>query len=147
MIAAPIASFSGVAHPWMCDTMGHMNVRFYAAMFDDASFHLLGRVSDPRTDIAARLGWADVRCEIDYEHETEVGTLLSVHSHLEKVGRTSIVYVHAMSDALKDTVHVRARIVSVRLDLAARQKVELDPTTRDRAEALMLQAGPVEGSP
>jgi acyl-CoA thioester hydrolase len=30
-----------VMHPWMCDAMGHLTTRFYLALFDDASYHLL----------------------------------------------------------------------------------------------------------
>lgn len=34
-MTAPLATFVGVAHPWMCDAMGHVNVRHYAAMLYD----------------------------------------------------------------------------------------------------------------
>ena len=30
-----------VAHPWMCDVLGHMTTRHYVAMFDDAAYHML----------------------------------------------------------------------------------------------------------
>jgi len=30
-----------IVHPWLCDVMGHMNVRHYIGMFDDASYQLL----------------------------------------------------------------------------------------------------------
>ena len=128
-------TFTGVAHPWLCDSMGHLNVRHYAAMFDDASFQLLGRVAghDPAHDSA---GWADVRCEIDYRHETPAGTLLTIRSHVEKVGTSSLTYVHVMSGSLDGVVHAQARIVSVRFDLAARRKIELDQPLRKAAEAL-----------
>ena len=33
-----------VAHPWMCDVLGHLTTRFYVGMFDDASYHLLHAV-------------------------------------------------------------------------------------------------------
>ena len=48
-------TFTGVADPWMCDSMGHVNVRHYAPMFDDASLQLLGRVAgeDPATTAPA----------------------------------------------------------------------------------------------
>ncbi len=29
-----------VAHPWMCDVLGHMTTRHYVAMFDDAAYHM-----------------------------------------------------------------------------------------------------------
>ncbi|RWQ64846.1 MAG: hypothetical protein EOS85_34505, partial [Mesorhizobium sp.] len=56
-----IDSFIGVAQPWLCDEFGHMNRRFYAAMFDDATLVVLRFLDvDDRQD---SLGWADVRTE------------------------------------------------------------------------------------
>ena len=34
----------GIVHPWLCDVMGHMNVRHYMGMFEDASYQLLAEV-------------------------------------------------------------------------------------------------------
>ena len=140
MTTAGAISLMTVAHPWMCDMMGHVNVRHYAAMFDDASFQLLGRVADPAADAEQKLGWADVRCEIDYKHETPSGALLTIRSHIEKVGRSSLTYVHVMSGSLDGTEHARARVVSVRFDLMARRKIDLDPEARANAEGLVPAA-------
>ena len=62
--------------------MGHLNVRHYVAMFDDASFQLLGRIAGREMD--AKLGWADVRMEIAYKHETPLGKLVTIRSRVEK---------------------------------------------------------------
>lgn len=126
----PVTTFMGVAHPWQCDTMGHMNVRHYAAMFDDASFQLLGQLAGP--DVEGR-GWADIRCEIDYVHETSAGTLLTIVSHVEKLGRSSLTYAHEMRGTVDGAVHARARVVSVRFDLAARAKMDIEDAIRARA--------------
>ena len=130
-----VVTYAGVVHPWMCDTMGHLNVRHYVAMFDDASFQLLGRVTG-KEDPEAGLGWADVRMEIDYKHETPVGTLVTIRSRVEKVGTSSLTYLHEMSGTLDGVVHALMRTVTVRFDLRRRGKVELDPATRERALAL-----------
>ena len=130
-----VVTYAGVVHPWMCDTMGHLNVRHYVAMFDDASFQLLGRVTG-KEDPEAGLGWADVRMEIDYKHETPVGTLVTIRSRVEKVGASSLTYAHEMSGTLDGVVHALMRTVTVRFDLRRRGKVELDPATRERALAL-----------
>ena len=34
-----------IVHPWLCDVMGHMNVRHYMSMFDDASYQLLAEAT------------------------------------------------------------------------------------------------------
>lgn len=138
---AGMVTFIGVAHPWMCDVMGHVNVRHYAAMFDDASFHLLGGVAgEDATN--HRLGWADVRCEIDYRQEIPAGALVTIRSHVEKIGTSSLTYRHVLSGSLDGAVHAEARVVSVRFDLVARRKAAIDAALRRSAEALRAQAAP-----
>ncbi|WP_245493128.1 MULTISPECIES: acyl-CoA thioesterase [unclassified Mesorhizobium] len=105
MTAPGIETYVGVVHPWMCDAMGHLNVRHYVAMFDDASFQLLGRIADPR--LTPSLGWADVRMEIDYTHETAAGTLITVRTVVEKVGRSSLTYLHEMRGWTKYCMRAR----------------------------------------
>jgi acyl-CoA thioester hydrolase len=137
-MAEKLVTCVGVAHPWMCDTMGHMNVRHYMAMLDDASFHLLGHLTGVEKDKS--LGWADVRHEIDYKHETPAGTLITVRSRVIRVGRTSVTYGHSLEDTLEGEVHAESTVISVRFDLVQRKAIELDPETRRRAEALLAEA-------
>jgi acyl-CoA thioester hydrolase len=132
-----IVTYAGVAHPWMCDEMGHLNVRHYVAMFDDASFQLLGRIAGPDAD-KKRLGWADVRMEIDYRHETAVGTLLTIHSAVEKIGSSSVTYVHVLEGTVDGIVRAKTKTITVRFDLAARCKVDLGDDVRRRAGELIL---------
>ena len=134
-----LVTFVGVAHPWMCDVMGHMNVRHYAAMFDDASFQLLGHIAGQDSSQASATGWADVRTEIDYRHETRAGSLLTIHSHVVKIGRTSVTFEQVMSGSLDGVVHASSRTTSVRFDLAARASVALDEPMRNRAAAYLAE--------
>lgn len=133
-----LVTYLGVVHPWMCDVMGHMNVRHYAAVFDDASFQLLGHIAPPESLARERRGWADVRCEIDYKHETPAGTLLTVRSHLVRVGGKSLTFVHRLSSSGDETLRATARITTVCFDLAARRSIELDEAQRVRAMALLV---------
>ncbi len=139
MNASGMVTYVGVAHPWMCDTMGHLNVRHYAAMFDDASFQLLGHIGGREFD-GARLGWADARLELDYVHEVRAGALVTVRSHVEKVGTSSLACSHVMAGSLDGTVYARARIVTVHFDLAGRVKLAIEGALRGRAEALLVPA-------
>jgi acyl-CoA thioester hydrolase len=135
-MADGIETYRGVAHPWQCDGMGHMNTRFYAAIYDDASFQLLGRLASSVPLKAAGLGWADVRQLIEYKHEVTAGALLLVRSLLKRLGRTSIEYRHELRDAETDRLHSTSEQVSVLFDLAARAAAPLDEAIRRRAEAL-----------
>jgi len=127
----------------MCDAMGHLNVRHYVAMFDDASFQLLGRIADPH--LTPALGWADVRMEIDYAHETPVGTLVTIRTVVEKIGRSSLTYLHEMRGTLDGVLHARVLTVTVRFDLEKRSKIDLDVDARQAAAKLLRVAGDTLG--
>lgn len=143
MTALGIETYVGVVHPWMCDAMGHLNVRHYVAMFDDASFQLLGRIADPH--LTPTLGWADVRMEIDYAHETPVGTLVTVRTVVEKIGKSSLTYLHEMRGTLDGVLHARVLTVTVRFDLKARSKIDLDVDARHAATKLLRVDGDTHG--
>lgn len=38
---SPIPTYRGFAYPWQVDHVGHMNVQFYTARFDEASWQFL----------------------------------------------------------------------------------------------------------
>jgi len=130
-----IVTFVGVAHPWMCDVMGHMNVRHYAAMFDDASFQLLGRIAGKIPDDA--FGWADVRSTTEYKQEVPAGDLLTIRSQVLKVGRSSITFRQIMAGSLDGELRAVNEVTSVCFDKIARHSLELEPALRLRAERLM----------
>lgn len=134
-----LVTYVGVAHPWMCDIMGHMNVRHYAAMFDDASFQLLGHIAGVESLADTNQGWADVRSEVDYKHETKAGTLLTIRSHVIKAGRSSVTYEQVMSGSLDGVVHAVNRTVSVRFDLVGRAAIALTSNMQERAAALQAE--------
>jgi acyl-CoA thioester hydrolase len=142
--AEGIVTYMGIAHPWMCDAMGHLNTRHYAAMLDDAGFQLLALVSGVDGD-TGRLGWADAHLSIDFEKETTAGTPVLVRTMVEKVGTTSLTYRHALCGSVDGIVRVRARVVTVRFDLQARSKAPLGVEIVERIRALV--AGDVSGVP
>lgn len=135
MSVQALTTYVGVAHPWMCDTMGHMNVRHYAAMFDDASFQLLGHIAGVETESGR--GWADVRSEVEYKHETNAGALITIRSRVIKLGRSSVTFEQVMAGTLDGVVHAVNRTTTVRFDLEARAAIALEAEARARAEALL----------
>ena len=116
--------------------MGHMNTRFYAAIYDDASFHFLARLAPSRAQKESGLGWADVRQLIEYKQEVAGGALLLVRTVLKRLGRTSVEYRHELHDAETDLLHSTSEQVTVRFDLAARKAAPLDEEIRRRGAAL-----------
>lgn len=137
---ARLETYRGVAHPWLCDSMGHMNTRHYAAMFDDASFHLLGALGGPAALAKDGFGWADVRHLHEFRQEVQSGALIVIRSTLTRIGTKSITYRHEMRGVEDDLLHATSEIVSVQFDLRKRAAVTLPAPVRARAQALLEAA-------
>ncbi len=119
--------------PWHCDEMGHMNVRHYLGMFDDACFVMLamiGHVTDENH------GWADVQHTIRYLRETPRGAAIRVVSKLQKLGTKSMTTFHRMENLVTGETLAEAETASVYFDLKARKAVALPDHFRTALEAL-----------
>lgn len=76
-----------VVHPWNCDVLGHMNVRWYAHLFDDAEFHLWSVIGLSHATLK-KSGVVTViaNTNTDFLHETLAGELLTITSAFTKLG-------------------------------------------------------------
>jgi acyl-CoA thioester hydrolase len=114
-----------VAHPWLCDVMGHMNARHIYAAFDEAGFVLLEALGfGTAKGRHEGLGWADVRSEIEFQHEIPMGTVVRVRSQIARLGRKSFTHHHELVSST-NLCHAIARVTTVRFDLVHRKAVEL----------------------
>lgn len=136
-----IVVHKGVAHPWMCDVIGHMTTRHYVAMFDDAAYHLLYTVfgwagaSDPD----GKIGWSDARHVIEYKAEVLAGDVLAVRAGLTRVGTKSITIFYEMSNLDKNEIAATLECVCVLIDLQARKSVELSEQLRELASQHLIE--------
>lgn len=131
-----IETHRGVVYPWLCDSMGHMNTQFYAAMYDQATFHFLSALAPYASLAKSGRGWADVRQLIEYKHEARSGDLVVIRSSVQRLGTKSVTYIHEMRNAESDAVHSTSEQVTVLFDLKARKAIEIDAEIRERARAL-----------
>ena len=117
----------GMVHPWLCDVMGHMNVRHYMSMFDDASYQLLVEATTWDSGAAEwqGKGWADVSHKIDYEGELHAGTLVEVEGGIIEIGNSSFTSSCVMKNKLtgKRVATMTAKVVF--FDLEARRSLPL----------------------
>ena len=131
-----IETHLGVVYPWLCDSMGHMNTQFYAAMYDQATFHFLCALAPYASLEKTGRGWADVRQVIEYKHEARAGALLIIRSTVQRVGSKSVTYIHEMRNVESDALHSTSEQVTVLFDLKARKAIEIDEEIRQRARGL-----------
>ena len=133
-----VETYRGVAYPWHCDSMGHMNTQFYAALYDGASFHFLSMLAPYSELKESGLGWADVRQVIEYKHEVRAGALLVVRTTLRRLGNKSVEYRHELSNAETGALHSTSDQVTVLFDLTRRAAATLTEAIRQRGGALGL---------
>ncbi len=131
----------GVAHPWMCDVIGHMTTRHYVAMFDDAAYHLLHGVFgwSGASDPDGKIGWSDARHIIEYKAEVLAGDVLVVRSGLTRVGTKSITIFYEMANLNKNAIAATLECVCVLIDLQARKSIELSEQLRELASQHLIK--------
>jgi acyl-CoA thioester hydrolase len=132
---AMIECYRGVVHPWLCDLMGHLTTRHYAAMFDDGSYHLLAAIGC--TPYHIRVGFADVKATFTYKSELRAGDLLVIQGQIVRVGEKSLTAYYAMKNASNGVTAAEMEAVTVQFDLTTRKAIPLVPEFREAAEALL----------
>ena len=127
-----------VVHPWMCDRFGHLNVRFYAHIFDDAGFALwpICGVHQSHFDDAG-LHTVVARASTEFKAELMPGAVVTVRSRFERVGAKSLEYVQELRDVETGRVHATQAVVEVFFDPAKRTAAEIPAPIRGILEQLV----------
>lgn len=128
----------GIVMPAHCDVYGHMNVRHYAAFFDDAGWHMLARAGVSLSELQAQgLGTVVASLTIDFHHELIAGQLTLVQGAFTRVGGKSFTYEMRLMAA--DTMWHCAtqKTVEVCFDTRARRSTALPAEVRARIQQSM----------
>ena len=126
----------GIVHPWLCDVMGHMNVRHYMSMFDDASYQLLAEASGWYVGAEAweGKGWADVNHSVDYLGELHAGALLEIHGGVTAIGTSSFTSHYLMTNKVTGEKAASLTAKVVYFDLQARCSMPLTDALKVQME-------------
>ena len=125
-----------VVMPAHCDHYGHMNVRHYAAFFDDAGWHILSRAGVSLTGLRSRgLGSVVATLTIDFHHELTAGQLVLVTGAYTRIGQKSLTSEMKLFDA--DTMQHCAsqKTVEVFFDTSRRASVPIPDDIRQKLTA------------
>ena len=139
-VCKPQVLYKGVVHPWLCDVMGHMNVRHYISMFDDAGFQLLSEATgwNPESEEWQGKGWADVSHQVDYQGELRAGALIEIEGGITAIGNSSFTAQYQMKN--KITRDIAATLVAkiVFFDLVERRSIPLTLDMRTLIEGYQI---------
>ena len=121
--------------PAQCDVYGHMNVRHYAAFFDDAGWHMLGRAGVSLKELHAQgLGSVVATLTIDFHHELTAGQLTLVSGAFTRVGDKSFSYEMRLYEVESMTHCATQKTVEVCFDTKARRSAAFPPALRTKIE-------------
>ena len=127
-----------IVMPAQCDHYGHMNVRHYAAMFDDAGWQMLTQAGVSLTDIRARgLGTVVATLTIDFHHEIKAGQLALIKGAVTRVGAKSFTHELRLYEADSMTHCATQKTVEVCFDTTARKGVLLPGDMRERLKGIL----------
>jgi acyl-CoA thioester hydrolase len=126
-----------VVLPAHCDAYGHMNVRHYAAFFDDAGWHILGMAGISLAELKRRgLGTVMATLAIDFHREITAGQLALVKGAVTRVGTKSFGYELRLYEADSMTHCATEKAVEVCFDTKARKGVPLPEDMKQKLESL-----------
>jgi acyl-CoA thioester hydrolase len=137
-----VIRFTGIVHPWLCDSFGHLNTRHYVAMFDDATHVLIAHLGYRKGDAH---GWVDVRNEIDYLAEVRAGAVVEISSSVTKLGTKSVTLCAEMRSFEGSLTHSRMQAVIVYFDLSRRCSARIPDEVREKAAGLAMAPQATEG--
>jgi acyl-CoA thioester hydrolase len=118
--------------------MGHMNVAWYVAKFDEATWQLFAALGLTRSRLRAEnLGMAGVEQHIQYKRELFAGDVVTVSSTMLEVKDKAIRFAHEMKNDESGEVAATTILVAVHLDAVTRKARALPADVRERARSMI----------
>lgn len=134
--ARALETYRGVVYPWHIDQIGHMNVQFYTARFDEATWHFLAAIGITPAYLKANgRGMAAVDQHTRYKEELHAGALIRITSELLEIKPKTVRFRHRMYNAETGVEVAVIDMVGVHLDTATRRSVPLPQDILERAQA------------
>lgn len=131
--------YRGVVYPWDCDHLGHLNVKNYTGMFDQAAFHLQHILGLTPVDLRDSGTTAvDAQHTVRFLSEQLAGSLIVIDGALTKIGTKSFTCTYRMRNMETGDVAATAEIVSVYFSLETRASKEIPPELRSQLESFLV---------
>jgi len=119
-----IETYRGVVYPWQLDHMDHMNVQFYTAFFDAATWHLFAALGMTTSYFKTNgRGMAALDMRTLFKRELHAGALVRITSELLEAKPKTIHFLHRMYESESGAEAATAEIVGAHIDTAARKSV------------------------
>lgn len=130
-----------VVFPWHCDHYGHMNVRWYGHVFDDATLLIWSLIGvDMRAVHAGGVHTVIAKSTIEFVQESRAGDSLEVRGAFTRLGNRSTTVSLEMREACTQALRAKQETVIVFFDAAARTSAPIPADVRAHIEAALADA-------
>ena len=130
----------GLVHAWDLDHYGHMSVRWYGHLFDDASFVVFVEFGIDMQELIAEHGIHTVTAQANtsFLKELKAGDVYRIDGAIARVGTKSITLHLRMLHEITREVHAEHEVVDVFFDPETRTSTAIPPAVRTRLERHVL---------
>ena len=124
-----LETFRGGVFPWEIDIMGHMNVRYYTAKYDEATLQFFGALGLTVAYFRDQnRGMAVVKQNTTYARGLLAGDLVAITSEFLEIGERKIQFRHKMVECLTGDIASTCQITGVHIDRTIRRSTALPET-------------------
>ncbi len=132
-----ILTARGVVRPSHCDHMGHMNVMWYTARFDEATWHLFHQIGiTPSYMRKNQRGMAGVQQDTTYKQELFPGDLITVWSGILEMRDKVIRFYHEMRNEETQAVAATTTLTAVHLNRETRKSCPFPSEILERGKRM-----------
>jgi acyl-CoA thioester hydrolase len=132
-----IETYRGVVYPDQIDHMGHMNVQYYTAKFDEGTWQLFSFVGiTPGYIRDNNKGMAGLEQKTLYKAEVLSGDLLHVKSKILEVKDKTIKFIHYMYNSETGAEVASTELIVVHIDRKKRKACSLPKTIVEECKLL-----------
>jgi len=138
----PIETYRGTVYPWQLDHVGHMNVQFYTARFDEATWHFFSSLGiSSRYLREQRRGMAALEQHTRYKRELHAGALICITSELLEARPKVVRFIHRMYDTETGEEIADSELTAVHLDTESRRSTPFPDEILARLRAAVRVPG------
>ncbi len=117
-----IETYRGIVYPHQLDHMDHMNVCWYTAKFDEATWHLMSAIGATQEYLRSRgKALAALEQKTQYKIEVRAGELLVVRSRVNEIRNKIVRFEHRMFNSENEREVARMEVVGVHMDRDVRR--------------------------
>ncbi|EAU41856.1 hypothetical protein FP2506_15524 [Fulvimarina pelagi HTCC2506] len=132
-----------VVHPWHLDQFGHMNVRWYAPVFDDASFLFWEKAGLSMRALTETHGVHTVtlKAETEFQQELLAGDCTWIKGKIARIGGKSVTLELTLGTYRTGEVHAIYRTVEVFVEARSHRSCAIPGAVREKLDRYRTDDG------